>query len=212
MYLNFITTFAAKLVKRLLNNKLTKMKKLKVFFGIAALAMFSFMISSCSDDDDDTPSLASQAAGSYQGTDTMSFAMLGNVKPYNADGSHDTITVAAKGDNAVTITFGSRLTHTMLGPTFRAYVHGVLNNVVVTENAAVANNDSIYFSNAGTKGDSIQASMSGPVTASTKHYEATVTGAVSKKTHLGHLHIATAFGAMGAVNFESTITSYAAAK
>lgn len=146
--------------------------------------------------------------GLYLGKDTMDFAMLSGVQPYNADEEpYDSLTIVYNGNNNVTATFKSTLTHTVLGPTFRAHVYGVLSHITFTESG-----DSIKFSNvqsdASVVPDSIQAAMNAPLTPATKHYAATFTGAVSKKTHLGVFHINTAFGAMGAVNFTSTIKSF----
>ncbi len=147
--------------------------------------------------------------GLYEGKDTMVFAMMDGVKPYNADTTpFDTINVVYTGSNLVSATFKSTLTHTMFGPAFRAYVYGELTHINISEDG-----DSIKFSNVqadGSKPDSIQAAMNTPLLPSTKHYGAVFTGAVSKRTRLGVFHVSTEFGAMGAVHFTSTVKQFTA--
>lgn len=190
-------------------------KNLKFVFGLAALAV-CVSFTSCSDDDDNnTPqpqtAIGNLSEGLYLGKDTMDFAMLSGVQPYNADEEpFDSLTIAYNGNNNVTATFKSTLTHTVLGPTFRAHVYGVLSHITFTESG-----DSIKFSNAqadASTPDSIQAAMNAELTPATKHYAATFTGAVSKKTHMGVFHINTTFGAMGAVHFTSTVKTFKAKK
>lgn len=152
-------------------------------------------------------SLSEQIAGVYEGVDTMSFDMMAGVQPYTVPGNVDSVVIRSTGDNTVSLQFTSVMTHTTLGTRY-ACVKGLLTHITLTDNG-----DNITLSNKqadGTQPDSVQASMSGPVTDATKSYAATLTGTINKATHEGTFHIDTRFGNMGPVHFVFTPKTFKA--